>query len=72
MTTIDHLRRLVVNWHHSDVKADPWNCSTQMVGYGQNELNVLRIRTNVCDRRHVGDFHEVHCMLKPNTVPREI
>lgn len=55
---------LVVHWDYSDVKADPRDCFTQMIGYRENKLDRFRVRTNVHDWRHVGYFLEVHCMLK--------
>ena len=63
---LSHLWRLVVHRHHSDVEADPSDCFAQAVCYGENQLDVLRVRTDVHDRRHVGYFHEVHCMLETN------
>lgn len=59
-----HLRRLVVHRLYSDVKADPSDCFTSMVGYRENKLDLLGVRADVHDRRHVGYFHEVYCMLK--------
>lgn len=35
-----------------------------MVGYRENQLDMLGVRANVHDWRHVGYFHEVHCMLE--------
>lgn len=59
-----HLWRLVVHWQHSDVKADPSDCFAQVVGDRENKLYIPRVRANVHDWRHVGHFHEVHCMLE--------
>lgn len=59
-----HLWRLVVHWLHSDVKADPSDCFTSMVGYRENKLDLLGVRADVRDWRHVGYFHEVYCMLQ--------
>lgn len=59
-----HLWQLVVHWHHSDIKTDPSDCFAQVVCHRENKLNVLGVRANVQDRRHVGYFHEVHRMLE--------
>ena len=62
--TVLYLWRLVVHWHHSDVKADPCDCFAKVVGYRQNKLDILGVRTDIHDWGHVSYFHEVHCMLE--------
>ena len=59
-----HLWWLVVFWCHSDVKADPSDCFAQTVSDRENKLDVLGVRADVHDWRHVGYLHEVHCMLE--------
>lgn len=63
MIQLFHLWLLVVHWHHSDVKADPGDCFAQVVGHREDKLDILGIRADVHDWRHVGYFHKVHCML---------
>lgn len=61
---VSDLWRLVVFWHHCDVEADASDCFAKVVGHRENKLDVLGVGADVHDGRHVGYFHEVHCVLE--------
>lgn len=60
---LGYLRGLVVYWQHCNIKTDSSGSSTLLTGHRQHKLNMLRIRSNILERRHISHFHVVDSML---------
>lgn len=58
-----YLWGLVVYWQDCNIETDSSRSSALLTGYRQHKLNMLRIRPNILERRHVSHFHVVDGML---------
>ena len=59
-----YLWGLIVHGQHGDVEADPGESDAQVVGDGQDKLDLLGAGADVFHRGHVAHLHEVHGMLE--------
>lgn len=62
-TVLGYLRGLVVYRQHCNVETDTSGSSALLTGHRQHKLNMLRIRPNILERRHISHFHVVDSML---------
>lgn len=69
-TVLRYLRGLVVYWQKCNIETDSSSSSAMLTGHRQHKLNMLRIRPNILERRHISHFHVVYSMLvkRKNTV----
>lgn len=58
-----YLWSLIVYRKQGDVETDSSGGAAFLAGHGQDKLNMLRVRSDVMDRRHVSHLHIVDSML---------